>query len=48
MNASEKSVIYIGGIDDSITEDVLIAAFIPFGEIKNIDVPLDHTTGTFL
>jgi peptidyl-prolyl isomerase E (cyclophilin E) len=48
MNANEKSVIYIGGLDDNITEDILIAAFIPFGEIKNIDIPLDHTTGKII
>jgi peptidyl-prolyl isomerase E (cyclophilin E) len=44
-NANEKSVIYIGGLDDTITENILISAFIPFGEIKNVDIPLDHTTG---
>ena len=48
INANEKSVIYVGGIDDNITEDILIAAFIPFGEIKNIDIPLDHTTGKLI
>ena len=42
--ANEKSVIYIGGLDDTVSENILISAFIPFGEIKNIDIPLDHTT----
>jgi len=43
-NPSDKLVIYVGGLDDSIDEKILHAAFIPFGEIKTIEMPLDHTT----
>ena len=33
-----------GGLDELVTEAVLHAAFLPFGEIKDVSVPLDHGT----
>lgn len=42
---SEKLVIYVGGLDDQINEKLLHSAFIPFGDIKTIEMPLDHNTG---
>ncbi len=36
---------YVGGLEESINEAVLHAAFIPFGEVKDVSVPLDHATG---
>ena len=44
-NPNDKPVIYVGGLDDQVDEKTLHAAFIPFGEIKTIEMPLDHTTG---
>ena len=41
---NEKLVIYVGGLDESVNEKTLHAAFIPFGEIKTIEIPLDHNT----
>ena len=41
---TEKLVIYVGGLDESVNEKILYAAFIPFGEIKTIEIPLDHNT----
>lgn len=41
---TEKLVIYVGGLDESVNEKTLHAAFIPFGEIKTIEIPLDHNT----
>jgi peptidyl-prolyl isomerase E (cyclophilin E) len=41
---SEKLVLYVGGLDDSVNDKILHAAFIPFGEIKSIELPLDQTT----
>lgn len=43
-NLSDKLVIYVGGLDDTVNDKVLFAAFIPFGEIKTIDIPIDFTT----
>ena len=43
-NISDKQVVYVGGLDDSVDEKILHAAFIPFGEIKSIELPLDFTT----
>lgn len=44
-NPNDKPVIYVGGLDDQVDEKVLHSAFIPFGEIKTIEMPLDHNTG---
>ena len=45
---SEKLVVYVGGLDDIVNEKLLHSAFIPFGEIKTIEMPLDHNTGIIL
>ncbi|KAI5855822.1 hypothetical protein BZA05DRAFT_389765 [Tricharina praecox] len=34
-----KSTIYIGGLDNSITKPLLHAAFLPFGEIVEVNLP---------
>jgi RNA recognition motif-containing protein len=53
----EKSTIYvgklmvtkltdsIGNLAPQVDEEALRAAFIPFGEIKSVDIPIDHVTG---
>ncbi|KAK3821522.1 MAG: hypothetical protein J3Q66DRAFT_398551 [Benniella sp.] len=41
---SAKSTLYIGGLDDQVTPQVLHAAFIPFGEITHIEIPPDPTS----
>jgi hypothetical protein len=33
-----------GGLDELVTDAVLHAAFLPFGEIKDVSVPVDHGT----
>ncbi len=39
---TKNSVLYVGGIDPvEASEAVLHAAFIPFGEIKIIEIPRD-------
>lgn len=40
-----KTVLYVGGLEESITEGILHSAFIPFGDIKDVSIPLDNTTG---
>jgi len=34
----------LGGLEDSVSDAVLHAAFLPFGEIKDVSVPVDHGT----
>lgn len=34
-----------GGIPEDVDEKVLHAAFIPFGDIMDIQIPLDYETG---
>lgn len=33
------------GLEESVTEAILHAAFVPFGDIKDVNIPLDNTTG---
>ncbi|KAK5578787.1 hypothetical protein RB653_008460 [Dictyostelium firmibasis] len=41
---NKKNVLYVGGISDDVTVDILRAAFIPFGNINDIILPMDHKT----
>jgi peptidyl-prolyl isomerase E (cyclophilin E) len=41
-----KTTLYVGGLEETVNEATLHAAFLPFGEIKEINIPLDHATGT--
>uniref|UniRef100_A0A673L5C1 Peptidyl-prolyl cis-trans isomerase n=1 Tax=Sinocyclocheilus rhinocerous TaxID=307959 RepID=A0A673L5C1_9TELE len=43
--AATKRVLYIGGLAEEVDEKVLHAAFIPFGDITDIQIPLDYETG---
>jgi peptidyl-prolyl isomerase E (cyclophilin E) len=45
---SEKMIVYVGGLDDSVDTKILHSAFIPFGEIKSVEIPLDPTTGNIV
>ncbi|GMH40418.1 hypothetical protein BSKO_08322 [Bryopsis sp. KO-2023] len=40
-----KTTLYVGGLEESVSESILHAAFVPFGEIKDVTIPLDHTSG---
>lgn len=35
----------LGGLAEEVDEKVLHAAFIPFGDITDIQIPLDYETG---
>jgi peptidyl-prolyl isomerase E (cyclophilin E) len=41
-------MLYVGGLDDTVTEEVLHAAFIPFGDLKSIQIPKDYKESKFL
>mmetsp|Transcript_20055 Transcript_20055/g.36058 ORF Transcript_20055/g.36058 Transcript_20055/m.36058 type:complete len:144 (-) Transcript_20055:343-774(-) len=40
-----KTTLYVGGLDECVTESILNSAFISFGDIKDVSIPLDHATG---
>uniref|UniRef100_G3X115 Peptidyl-prolyl cis-trans isomerase E n=4 Tax=Sarcophilus harrisii TaxID=9305 RepID=G3X115_SARHA len=42
--AATKRVLYVGGLAEEVDEKVLHAAFIPFGDITDIQIPLDYET----
>eukprot|EP00747_Dinoflagellata_sp_TGD_P163791 gnl/TRDRNA2_/TRDRNA2_182862_c0_seq1.p1 gnl/TRDRNA2_/TRDRNA2_182862_c0~~gnl/TRDRNA2_/TRDRNA2_182862_c0_seq1.p1 ORF type:complete len:127 (-),score=42.47 gnl/TRDRNA2_/TRDRNA2_182862_c0_seq1:62-442(-) len=44
-NSILKRTVYVGGIEDQVDRKVLEAAFVPFGEIKNVEIPLDLKSG---
>ncbi len=43
MSVTKKNILHVGGVDDAITEEILHAAFVPFGELKSIQVPKNFT-----
>ncbi|XP_046397117.1 peptidyl-prolyl cis-trans isomerase [Ischnura elegans] len=44
MSTNPKRTIYVGGLAEEVDEKVLHAAFIPFGDIVDIQIPLDYET----
>lgn len=36
---------YVGGLDESVDENVLRSAFVPFGFVKDVSTPLDFESG---
>ena len=42
-----KTTLYVGGLEENVNEAILHSAFIPFGDIKDVNIPLDHATGAF-
>ena len=41
-----RRALYIGGLAPAVTETTLRAAFLPFGPIQHIDLPMDYAAGT--
>ncbi|KAL7548329.1 hypothetical protein ACHAWF_011615 [Thalassiosira exigua] len=41
-----RKALYIGGLDPAVTETTLRAAFLPFGPVQHINVPMDYAQGT--
>ena len=40
----EKQTLYVGNLSPEVDEEALKAAFIPFGEIKSVEIPIDIAT----
>ena len=38
-------IFILGGLAEEVDEKVLHAAFIPFGDVMDIQIPLDYETG---
>lgn len=34
-------MVYVGGLEPSVSEEILHAAFIPFGNIREVSIPKD-------
>ena len=43
--SNKKTTLYVGGLEETVNEATLHSAFIPFGDIKDVNIPLDNTTG---
>ncbi len=48
LSVIHKRTLYVGGLDDGVTEELLRAAFIPFGEILAITFNVDQITSNGL
>ena len=44
---SSVANMFIGNLTSNVDDESLRAAFIPFGEIKAIEIPTDPMTGTY-
>lgn len=42
---NRKRTVYVGGIGEEVNEKILSLAFIPFGDIVGVSIPLDNETG---
>lgn len=42
---NRKRTIYVNGFGDEVDEKLLTMAFIPFGDIVGVSIPIDHETG---
>jgi hypothetical protein len=40
--ATNKRVLYVGGLDETVTDAILHDSFIPFGDIKSVEIPQDY------
>jgi len=41
MAVNDKRTLYVGGLEESVTEATLRAAFLPFGEVTEVNLPLE-------
>lgn len=42
--AQNKRTVYVGGISEEVTQQTLTDAFIPFGDLIDIQMPIDYAT----
>uniref|UniRef100_A0A7S0W0C0 RRM domain-containing protein n=1 Tax=Hemiselmis tepida TaxID=464990 RepID=A0A7S0W0C0_9CRYP len=46
MSRQDKRTLYVGGLAEDVDVATLRAAFIPFGELVDANIPLDNKEGT--
>ena len=46
FSAEEKRILYVGGLEESVDDKLLLSAFIPFGDVIQVQIPLEMTTQT--
>ncbi|CAM9687655.1 unnamed protein product [Ectocarpus sp. 8 AP-2014] len=44
--AQPKRNVYVGGLEEQVNEEILHAAFVPFGDIVEVNLPKDHVANT--
>lgn len=44
MSVNDKRTLYVGGLEESVTEATLRAAFVPFGEVTEVNLPMDASS----
>ncbi|TPX71222.1 hypothetical protein SpCBS45565_g01259 [Spizellomyces sp. 'palustris'] len=44
ITKNNKTTVYVGGLEDNVTETTLHAAFIPFGDIVQVQIPPDPSS----
>jgi peptidyl-prolyl isomerase E (cyclophilin E) len=44
MASTSSKSLFVGGLAEDVTESLVRAAFIPFGDLSEVHVPLDHAT----
>ena len=42
--ANNKKILYVGGLSEQVSRDILYNAFIPFGDVVQVTLPLDFQT----
>ena len=43
---SKRRVLFVQNLDENVNEDVLHAAFVPFGPLQSVQIPRDHKNNT--
>jgi peptidyl-prolyl isomerase E (cyclophilin E) len=43
--SNPKTTLYVGGLAENVNEEILQGAFLPFGDLKDVNIPIDHATG---
>jgi len=41
---TDKRTLYVGGLEENVDEGILQSAFIPFGDIVDVNIPIEQTT----
>ncbi|OLL21824.1 Peptidyl-prolyl cis-trans isomerase E [Neolecta irregularis DAH-3] len=47
-NQKHKSTVYVAGLSEEVTKDILHAAFIPFGDVVEIELQEDRDSGILI